>query len=137
MARILLVDENPVTRALSRKSLLLARHHVVNATSGAAALDVLAHAEVDVVVIDLALPDMPGSEAVERLRGQVPGVPLIVLSEDEETAPQLLATLAGSARVKQPASPHELTDAVDRAVAAAAELSRSVITLPEEERAGS
>lgn len=137
MARILLVDENPVTRALSRKCLLLARHHVLDATSGAAALEVLAHAEVDLVVVDLALPDMAGTEAIERLRATVPGVPLIVLSEREETDPQLLAMLAGSARVKKPASPHELTEAVDRAVAAAAELARGVITLPEEERAGS
>ena len=40
---------------------------VVTATSGAEALDLLAHRHVDVVLLDLRMPDMDGAEVLRRL----------------------------------------------------------------------
>ena len=128
MARILLVDENPVTRALSRKTLLLAGHRVNNATTAAEALDAISQGSVDVAIVDLSLSDLPGVEAVERIRAANDAVVIIAVTEEGIADTQTLASLAGLSVLRKPCTPHELVEAVSRAF----EL-RRVVTLPEQE----
>lgn len=130
MARILLVDENPVTRALTRKTLLLAGHQVHNATTAAEALDTIAHGTVDVAIVDLSLSDVPGTDAVERIRAANDAVVIIAVAEEGVADARTLASLAGLSVLRKPCTPHELVDAVARALEP-----RRVITLPETETA--
>ena len=52
------------------------------------ALDTVGTTQVDVVVLDLCLPDCSGVESVAKLRARAPRVPIVVLtgSNDEEVA---------------------------------------------------
>ena len=65
---VLIVDDEPVNRlVLSR----MAEHfgaRIVEAASGAEALDLLRSQPVDVVLLDIHMPQMSGVEVVERLR---------------------------------------------------------------------
>jgi two-component system KDP operon response regulator KdpE len=79
MTKILIVDDEPqILRALRIN--LRARHYDVEvAADGGAALRVAAGYHPDLVVLDLGLPDMDGTEVIRGLRGWTQ-VPIIVLS---------------------------------------------------------
>lgn len=51
---------------------------------------------VDCVLLDLGLPDASGLDAVARLRAQVPGIPLIVLTGLDDAAAGVAAVQAGA-----------------------------------------
>jgi len=75
----LVVDDEIQIRRFLRAGLELAGFAVVEAATGAEALKVATLTPVDLVIVDLGLPDMDGSGIVERLRSWS-SVPIIVLS---------------------------------------------------------
>ncbi len=77
--RVLVIDdENEIRRAL-RTGLAGADFIVEWAPTGAQGMDLVARWHPDVVILDLALPDMDGVEVCRQLRGWS-SVPIIVLS---------------------------------------------------------
>ena len=58
---------------------------VVTATSGSEALDLLAHRHVDVVLLDLRMPDMGGEEVLRRLGSARTRPPVIVVTVVRQT----------------------------------------------------
>lgn len=72
--RILVVEDDPDARLLLRTGLQQDGFRVAEAGGGAAALAMLAAAGDDpfaLVTLDLGLPDMPGLEVLEALRGRL------------------------------------------------------------------
>jgi len=60
---------------------------LVEADTLAGALDVVAaHPDLDLVLLDLRLPDVVGFDAVSRLRAANPSLPLVVMSGEMEPA---------------------------------------------------
>jgi two-component system KDP operon response regulator KdpE len=93
--KILAVDDEPqILRAL-RTSLAARDHEVITAPNGETALDLLATAPVDLVVLDLGLPGIDGIEVIRRIRSWSQ-VPVIVLSVREEQADKIAALDAGA-----------------------------------------
>ena len=78
--RILIVDDEPPIRRFLRTSLSSEGYLVIEADSGIAALDQVRRNRVDVVILDLGLPDIDGYEVIRRLRGGGSDVPVVVLS---------------------------------------------------------
>lgn len=79
-ARILLVDDNANGLAARKSILEELGHKVLTSTSGADALDQFAAHAIDLVVTDYKMPRMDGLELISRLRGQAPGLPIVLLS---------------------------------------------------------
>jgi len=80
--RILVVEDNPITRKATRLMLASEGFEVLEAEDGAIALDLAARERPDLVLQDLLLPDMDGFELVRRLRA-VPAladVPILAFS---------------------------------------------------------
>ncbi len=95
MKRILVVDDEPqMLRALGTN--LKARGYQVDlARTGEAALVLAARVHPDVVVLDLGLPGMDGTEVIRGLRGWS-SLPIIVLSVREREADKVAALDAGA-----------------------------------------
>ena len=77
---ILLADDEPevlhlVTRILSAEGTVM-----LEARTGAEALGVARRTRLDLVILDIKLPDMSGTEVLRRIRGIDPGVPVIMVT---------------------------------------------------------
>jgi two-component system KDP operon response regulator KdpE len=95
VSRILVVDDEPqILRALGTN--LRARGYSVDvARTGEAALVLAARAHPDLVIVDLGLPGIDGTEVIRGLRGWT-SVPIIVLSVREAEAAKVAALDAGA-----------------------------------------
>jgi two-component system KDP operon response regulator KdpE len=93
---VLIVDDEPAIRRFLRTSLAAQSYRAVEAENGAAALDQLRRGSIDVLVLDLGLPDMNGLDIIERLRGQGSAVPIIVLSARGDEADKVRALDLGA-----------------------------------------
>ena len=84
--RILLVDDNSVTRDVLRQWLTRQGHEVEEASGGDPALELLRSREFDLVLLDLIMPDRSGIEVLDVLRaeGLLGRAPIIVLSALDE-----------------------------------------------------
>lgn len=95
MTRILVVeDERQLRRALG-VNLRARGYDVALAETGAEALQLAARHHPDLVILDLGLPDLDGSEVIEGLRGWTQ-VPIIVLSARHGEEAKVLALDAGA-----------------------------------------
>lgn len=82
MAHILVIDDDPsLVRAL-RLGLQASGHDVVVANNGVHGLTKAAARNIDVIVLDLGLPDIDGLTVCKRIR-QWSEVPIIVLSAND------------------------------------------------------
>ena len=83
---ILVVDDDAATRLLLRR-VLLGRFNceVLEAAGGAEALDVLGRTDVDLVMLDLQMPQVGGLDILRVLRGSARGVslPVIILTAEK------------------------------------------------------
>jgi two-component system KDP operon response regulator KdpE len=95
MTRILVVDDEPqILRALGTN--LRARGYDVElAPTGEAALTIAARKHPDLVILDLGLPGIDGTEVIRGLRGWT-AVPIIVLTVREAEADKVAALDAGA-----------------------------------------
>ena len=82
--RILVVDDEPAILRFLRTGLSAQGYLVSEAQDGRAALDTLRRNAVDMVILDLGLPDMDGLEVIRRMRGASSRVPIIVLSSRDD-----------------------------------------------------
>ncbi|PSL58243.1 two-component system KDP operon response regulator KdpE [Saccharothrix carnea] len=90
-----MVDDEPqIVRAL-RINLSARGYSVLTAHDGTAALKAAAEGKPDVVVLDLGLPDVDGTEVIAGLRGWTT-VPIIVLSARVDSADKVQALDAGA-----------------------------------------
>jgi len=81
-ARILIVDDDSVVRALLQRLLTNAGYSVTTAAHGAEALDAVLQAQepVDLAITDIRMPHMDGWELGRRLSHHWPGLPILYLS---------------------------------------------------------
>jgi two-component system KDP operon response regulator KdpE len=93
--KVLVVDDEPqIVRAL-RINLAARGYQVATAGDGESALRAAAELKPDVVVLDLGLPDLDGTEVITGLRGWST-VPIIVLSARTDSGDKVDALDAGA-----------------------------------------
>lgn len=81
MATVLVVDDEPVIRSLVTEVLQGEGHLVFSADCGAQALSLFrSHSEIDLLVSDIAMPEMDGPSLARRLRAERPGLPVLLMS---------------------------------------------------------
>lgn len=94
--RLLVVDDDSLSCQLVR-DLFASEGYVVTAVgSGEAALDTIATALPDVVILDVHLPGLGGVEVLERLRVLDPRLPVIILTGSGDIPSAVKATKLGA-----------------------------------------
>ena len=108
-ARLLVVDDEPNIRELLATSLRFAGFEVHTAADGAAALRVARQLELDLVVLDVMLPDMDGFAVTRRLREKGQHVPVVFLTARDDTQDKVTGlTVGGDDYVTKPFSLEEV-----------------------------
>ena len=92
---VLVVDDEPALVKALAINLRARRWDVITAADGAGALEAVAKRRIDVIVLDLGLPDMDGIEVIEGIRGWS-RVPIIVLSARHDSEEKVAALDAGA-----------------------------------------
>jgi len=118
--RVLIVEDNPGDAALIRRSLrsVKSREFQVSHVSRLSAALESIHQYLDVVLLDLNLPDSHDLETLHQLRAREPHLPIIVVTgiEDRRKAVEALANGAQDYLVKGHADGHLLERAILRCV---------------------
>jgi two-component system response regulator MprA len=92
---ILVVDDDRALREALRRALTLAGYEVQVAHDGEQALELLAQAEPDAVVLDVGLPGIDGLEACRRVR-RGSRVPILILTARDAVADRIDGLDAGA-----------------------------------------
>ena len=96
MSRVLLVEDDPdIARALST-AIESDGHEVLVATEGGGALARAGRGDIDLVLLDLGLPDVDGLEVCRRLRAAGSTIPILVLTGRADEIDTVLGLDAGA-----------------------------------------
>ena len=129
--RVLVAEDNPVNRRLAQH-LLERRGHLAHLVeNGRQAVDAIAAAEFDLVLMDLEMPEMDGFEATAAIRASErqtgagdasaprPRLPIVALTAHAMRGDHQRCLDAGmDGYVSKPIKPVELFDVIDRVIAA-------------------
>jgi DNA-binding response OmpR family regulator len=108
MAVVLVVDDELRIRDLVRRYLEHEGHHVLTAGSGAEALEIAGRTVVDLIVLDLRLPDITGEEVASEIR-RTSDVPILMLTAKVDERDRIHGLEVGADDyVTKPFSPREL-----------------------------
>ena len=109
--RILVVDDEPDILELTRFALSQEGFDVETATTGEEALANLRHSRPDLVVLDLMLPDRPGTEICRTMRANemLAAIPVIMLTARTDEIDRIVGfELGADDYITKPFSPREL-----------------------------
>ena len=94
--RVLVIDDEPPIRRLLRVGLSAQGYQIVEAPSGRAGLKILEEKAVDVVILDLGLPDIAGHDLLRMIREKHASLPVVVLSSRGDEAGKVEALDLGA-----------------------------------------
>lgn len=114
-ACVLIVDDEPVVRALLRAALAPAGSRVIEAVDGSEALDVAWRERPDVVLLDVGLPKLNGVDVCRALKTN-PSAPRVLLITGNADLGAIDDCGADSV-VTKPFHPSELLELVQRHLA--------------------
>ena len=119
VAKILIVEDYPVTQRVLSLTLKNSGHDVQIANHGLEALQQLGLGPVDLALVDIAMPEMDGLELLRQLRNdeRYNGLPVIMLTasgQDEDRAMAL--TIGADGFLTKPTSSRELLETINRFV---------------------
>jgi CheY-like chemotaxis protein len=117
MTKILIIEDQEPLCSLYKTVLSKFDYQIVFATTGEAGLQAAADDRPDLILLDLILPEMSGSEVAQKLRDQgiLPEVPLIITTALDEANTQHIAESLGAAAIlNKPFSVAEIVESLTR-----------------------
>ncbi|TVQ50360.1 MAG: sigma-54-dependent Fis family transcriptional regulator [Saprospirales bacterium] len=80
MAKILIVDDEKSIRKTLREILEYEKYEVDEASDGMACLAKVKSCQYDIIILDIKMPNMDGTETLERLQIMAPDIPVLMIS---------------------------------------------------------
>ena len=115
--RVLVVEDNDINRVLMKKTLQRLGHQVTTAEGGAEAVAAAAEGQFDLILMDISMPRVDGTEACRRIRAQnlAEGVDIVALTAHVAADDHARILDTGFAEVAtKPISRSELADLISR-----------------------
>ncbi|HSV70030.1 MAG TPA: response regulator transcription factor [Methylibium sp.] len=115
MIRIAIVDDHAMVRAGLRQFFADQADFVVvaEAANGRDALDIVRRGEVDVVLLDISMPEHGGVDALAAIRARAPELPVLILSGfDEAHYATTLLRQGASGYLNKDCDPEEIVKAI-------------------------
>jgi CheY-like chemotaxis protein len=121
--RILLAEDNPINRKLAVRLLQKEGHTVVVADTGRHALEALEGASVDLVILDVQMPEMDGYEAASSIRKAeettLQHMPILAMTANAMKGDREKCLAAGmDGYLSKPIRPDDLRQAIEALVPA-------------------
>ena len=116
MTRIIAAEDDPEVRRMLALA-LSNDYEIVTAADGAEALEILGGAPADVVVLDVAMPNVDGLEATQRIRHdpELESLPVILLTALNSDTDYLRGFRSGAdAYLTKPFLPDDLIMTIER-----------------------
>jgi DNA-binding response OmpR family regulator len=109
MAQVLVVEDDDTVANVVVGYLQRGGHAATRVADGQAALDSVAEAAPDIIVLDLMLPGVDGLEVCRQVRKDLPNLPVVMLTALSEPDDRILGLeLGADDYVTKPFSPREL-----------------------------
>lgn len=123
-ASVLVVDDEPMTRQLLRRTLEAEGFHVEEAPDGRSALRLVqARAEpFDLVLTDLSMPQIDGRQVAETIKRYRPSVAVLCMSGDPDAVPYIESSDMPVRVMLKPFTADDLYHAVRDAITRAADI---------------
>jgi putative nucleotidyltransferase with HDIG domain len=116
-ARILVVDDENHVRVMVGSTLERSGHEVKLASSGREALEALAGADFDLVLTDIVMQDINGIALLEKVHGQHPNLPVVMVTAIHDISVAIEAMRRGAYDyLLKPFEREHLISTVDRAL---------------------
>jgi two-component system, chemotaxis family, chemotaxis protein CheY len=113
MANILVADDSGYARRLLRQALEQGAHTVLEASSGATAIESYFLHRPDLLLLDLTMGDLTGLEVMAQIRQLDADARVVVISADIQQSTKSEVLAAGAARfLGKPATPEAILAAV-------------------------
>src|SRR5262245_56197360 len=94
--RLLVVEDEEKLAALVKRALVAERFNVDLAHDGRAGLELATDYDYDLIILDLLLPALDGTEVLSRLRRARPNVPVLILTARDAVADKVRHCEAGA-----------------------------------------
>jgi CheY-like chemotaxis protein len=105
---LLIVDDDPAVRQSLREFLITAGYDVRQAADGIQAVKQVDASPVDVVILDLVMPERDGLETLRILHKEHPGIKVIAMSEKIPGLLRIAELLGAVAGLSKPVQPETL-----------------------------
>lgn len=117
-ASVLVTEDDPLVASAIQAFLMIEGYDVQIAKDGGEAIRMLAHAEPDVLLTDIGLPDVDGFAVARAARERYPNIPVLMMTGRPSVATATAALEVGASRhISKPLQCAELVLAIESAVA--------------------
>ena len=119
MAKILIVDDEPIVHRLLQHHLERAGYELLAATNGREAIEMATREEPELIVMDVMMAEMDGLTALRRLKkdDDTKGIPVIMITANSHAVTRQESEAAGAALfLTKPFSPNQLLNEIKRLV---------------------
>ena len=110
---VLIVDDEPLIRQISRRTLESHGYQVTEAGGGLEAIALLSHGTpLDLLIADLDMPELTGDEMVRRIRAARPDLKVLYVTGHIDLLMDVRPLWDGEAFLEKPFNPTALREAV-------------------------
>lgn len=127
MARIIVIDDDPITLTAARSLLERMGHEAITAESGAEGVETFLAYEADLVLTDIFMPHQDGFETLKRLKALPPQAKVVCMSGGphrladaalmRDTMLRFATEVGADGSIMKPLHPDELRRVIDSALA--------------------